>query len=269
MKKHRIGIHGVPRSGTTWLGELINSSPIVQYKFQPLFSYELKGLLSESSNLNEINDFFNKLTVTKSSFLDQLERKKRGIIPEFDKQIITHIVYKEVRYHNIIKNLMKNDQKIKIVGIVRNPLATIDSWFRASREFRIDLGWSELEEWQFAKSKNLNKPEEFNGYNRWKEVAYLFHDLELKHQNRFLLINYDNLLKNTKNEVKRLFDFCNLRITEQTTEFMQKSRKFDKIDDYSVYNSKVNDERWKNSLNMHIVQAITEDIKNTSLEKYL
>lgn len=45
----------------------------------------------------------------------------------FEKNEITHIVYKEVRYHHIIKNLLLKDSSIKIIGIIRNPLATINS----------------------------------------------------------------------------------------------------------------------------------------------
>ena len=124
MKKKRIAIHGVPRSGTTWLGEIINSSSNVKYKFQPLFSYELKDSLDKNSELVEIDDFFEKLEKMNSPFLDQEEAKKKGIIPVFEKNEITHIVYKEVRYHHIIKNLLLKDSGIKIVGIIRNPLAT-------------------------------------------------------------------------------------------------------------------------------------------------
>ena len=34
-----VAIFGVPRSGTSWLGQIFNSSPMVAYRFQPLFSY--------------------------------------------------------------------------------------------------------------------------------------------------------------------------------------------------------------------------------------
>lgn len=39
---HKIAIHSVPRSGSTWLGEILNSSANVKYCFQPLFSYKFK-----------------------------------------------------------------------------------------------------------------------------------------------------------------------------------------------------------------------------------
>ena len=38
---------GVPRSGTSWFGELFNSSPRVAYRFQPLFSYAFKDAIKD------------------------------------------------------------------------------------------------------------------------------------------------------------------------------------------------------------------------------
>ena len=49
LKYIPVAIHGVPRSGTSWIGEIINSSPNVLYKFQPLFSYALKDFLTTFS----------------------------------------------------------------------------------------------------------------------------------------------------------------------------------------------------------------------------
>ena len=39
---------GVARSGTSWLGQIFDSSPEVRYSFQPLFSYEFKNRVNEN-----------------------------------------------------------------------------------------------------------------------------------------------------------------------------------------------------------------------------
>lgn len=269
MNEKRIAIHGVPRSGTTWLGEIINSSPNVRYKFQPLFSYELKGFLDENSDLNDIKAFYNKLNFINAPFLDQDEAKAKGIIPIFNKGHITHIAYKEVRYHNIIKNLLLKDPEIKIIGIIRNPLATMCSWINSPREFRRDLEWSEIEEWQKAIKKNCNRPEEFFGYEKWKEVAFLFEELEIQYPTNFLLVNYNMLLKETYRQVERIYSFCDLNIMEQTIDFVNKSKSVDKNTTYSVFKVKDKDDTWLNSLNNIIINTIEQDLKGTQLEKYL
>ncbi len=269
MDKKRIGIHGVPRSGTTWLGEIINSSPHVKYKFQPLFSYELKDFLSESSQASTIDDFFEKLDHTKSAFLDQEEGKEKGIIPIFKKEKSTHIVYKEVRYHNILENLLAKDPEIKIIAIIRNPLATMNSWLKSPREFRKDLGWSEMDEWKEANKKNQFKKEEFFGFEKWKEAASLFIKLEKKYQHRFTIVEYSNILSRTFDEVDRLFKFCELELTDQTIEFLEASKKTEKNSTYSVFRCKDDDDDWRHNLNKNIIEEIEKDLKDTKLEKYL
>ncbi len=56
----KIAVHGVPRSGTSWLSEIFNSSPRVLFKYQPLFSYVLKDFLNPGSSREEIGAFFEK-----------------------------------------------------------------------------------------------------------------------------------------------------------------------------------------------------------------
>ena len=59
---------------------------------------------------------------------------------------------KMVRYHHLVEKLLKEIDQIKIIGIVRNPCAVINSWFKAPREFNKE--WDPLEEWRYA-TKNL------------------------------------------------------------------------------------------------------------------
>ena len=56
MKK-TIALFGVPRSGTSWLGQIFDSCPDVIYKYQPLFSYAFKNRLNMQSSFDEISNF--------------------------------------------------------------------------------------------------------------------------------------------------------------------------------------------------------------------
>ena len=71
-----IAIFGAPRSGTTWLGQIFNSSVNTLYRYQPLFSYEFKNRLDENSSKHDINKFHSDLINSKSNFvLTNLEFK--------------------------------------------------------------------------------------------------------------------------------------------------------------------------------------------------
>jgi len=266
----RIAIHSVPRSGSSWVGQIFNSSPSVIFKFQPLFSYALKSFLNENSSKQEIDRFFKKLTIIKDDFIDQIEQINNGNYPIFSKTEPEIICYKEVRYHYILENLLEKDEDIKIIGIVRNPYAVISSWLKASKEFKKELNWKELEEWRFAPKKNNCRIEEYNGYEKWKEVAGMFLDFEKKFPNNFYLLKYSDLLANTQDSVKKIFSFCEIEYSPQTERFISESLTTNKTDAYSVYKKKNKvDIEYKKFLNVEIINEISKDIKNTELEKFL
>ncbi len=264
-----IAIHSAPRSGSTWLGSIFNSSPEVVYKYQPLFSYALKGFIDQNSSPELIKDFFHRLQVMQDDFMDQIVDKEKGRVPNFEKGNPSAVVYKEVRYHHILENMLNNHPQLKVIGLVRNPMATISSWLNAPREFRADEGWKVDEEWRWAPKKNQNKIEEFNGFEKWKEVALLFEKLCKQYPQRFYLLNYDDLLNNTLQQVQSLFDFAGIVMTPQTEDFLKKSRSVSVNDAYGVYKKKTADDQWKNKLPQSIVDTIKSDLDGTILQKYL
>lgn len=266
----RIAIHSVPRSGSTWLGEIFNSHPSVNYNYQPLFSYAFKGYLTPHSELNDIVSFYEKIAQSDDEFINQSEARNGNKLPIFKKEHkYNTVVYKEVRYHNIIRNLLLKDEQIIIIGLIRNPIATIHSWLKAPREFRKDLGWDENLEWRFAPKKNMNKPEEYNGFEKWKETTFLFEKLQTEFPERFKIIVYNNLLKNTISEVKEMFNFCGLPMHKNTLQFLESSMSHNNINSYSVFKVKKDDKKWVDNLSPDIIESITKELKGSSLEKYL
>ena len=106
-----VAVHGVPRSGTSWIGEILNSSPHTAYRYQPLFSYAHKDYLSNTSSRDDIQSFFARLLHCSDEFTNQVVRRSSRDFPVFRKQHVTHVVYKEVRYINILSNLMNREEE--------------------------------------------------------------------------------------------------------------------------------------------------------------
>jgi hypothetical protein len=266
----KIAIHSAPRSGSSWLGQIFNSSPKTCFRFQPLFSYAFKGYLNEKSSQEDISNFFEKIAESDDDFLLQRDKVENGEYPSFSKDDeFTHIVYKEVRYHNIIKNMLTKDKELKVIGLIRSPFAVIDSFLRSTREFREDLGWKEIEEWKIADKKNLNKPEEFFGYEKWKEVYFIFKELEIQYKDRFCMVYYEDLIKDTVNEIERVFNFCNLEVNMQTIKFLNDSKSSERRSVYSVFRDKLIDDKWKDSLNELIFTEISNDLKTNNMNQFL
>ncbi|WP_138419832.1 sulfotransferase family protein [Aquibacillus sediminis] len=267
--KEIISIHGVPRSGTTWLGQILDSSPEVRYKYQPLFSYAYKDRINLQSSKDDIYNFYKELYKKYDDFLDQTKQKNIGIHPTFleKNEYPDRLVTKMVRYHFLIPHLLNNVSDLKCLLIVRNPCGSLKSWKNAPREFSSE--WNFDEQWEFGQNKNNFRPEEYYGFHKWKEATKLFLEMKRQHKERVFLVKYENLVKNPVDMSEKIFDFFGLDYTSQTSNFIKDSTKIKQKDVYSVFKGKKDVNDWKNDLNGSIVNKVYQDIKGTELEQFL
>lgn len=262
----KFAIFGVPRSGTSWLSQIINSHSDVVLRFQPLFSYAHKGKLHTDSSKEDIDCFYEEILNSQDKFalMDTESHKK---YPKFFKSDnATHLGFKETRYLHVIENLLQKSD-IKIIGIIRNPLATLDSWIRAPKEF--DKSWSVEEEWRYAKKKNLGREEEFYGFNKWKEVAENFMIFEKDFPESFKLVDYSELNADPFEVTKKLFNFCGLDFSKQVEDFILQSSSIHDEDPYSVFRQKLDDNLWKSRLPANIIQEVLAETRSTKLNRFL
>jgi hypothetical protein len=267
MPIKNIGIFGTPRSGTSWLGHIFNSYPEVALRFQPLFSYGHKGRLTTHSSAEEIRTFFKEILYSQDAFATMKSEAQKDY-PDFHKSAVpTHIVFKETRYLHIIENMLAQCSEVKIIGIVRNPLAVLASWVLAPKEFTPE--WDIYSEWRGAPSKNLNRPEEFFGFDKWKESTGAFLRFETQFPQQFLLVRYNELNSAPLETTKRVFDFCGLEVCDQVQEFLLASKSRHDPDPYSVFRSHASDERWRGILPDKIAKQIMLEVKNTPLDSFL
>ena len=164
---------------------------------------------------------------------------------------------------------MRRSDNIYLCAVIRNPLSTISSWLKAPREFRQDLGWSAQEEWRYALKKNLNKPEEFNGYEKWKEATNIFLHLKTIYPSRVYIAKYSNFLSNPNEEAQNLFDAIGLEMTDTTEKFLHQSSNNDNVDPYAVFRTNQRDDKWKTKLDPIITQQIINDVQGTALQEYV
>ena len=131
---------------------------------------------------------------------------------------MTHVVYKEVRDHHILENMMHQLDDTLLVAAIRSPLGAINSRSACPASFARTWDGQEIEEWRFADKKNAGKPEEFNGYEKWKEATRLFMRLHNRYPNRVHLLHYSRLLRDPVTETERLFGFLNLQVSKSHLE---------------------------------------------------
>lgn len=262
-----VAIHGAPRSGTSWLGQIFNSAPDVAYRYQPFFSYAFRGRIGENATKDELEAFFSDLMSSQDDFLLQsgsasLANKN----PTFQKSSASHLVYKEVRFHHFLPHLMRLSPQLKAIGVVRDPRSVLASWFQAPREF--DSAWSRQREWRHARLKNNGLAENWYGFERWKELCALFLHLSGQYPERFRIVQYEHLVETTKIAVEELFGFCGIAGNEQTDRFVQESTSRDDGDPYGVYRKKVK-RGIETKLDPGIEREVVGELRNTALERFL
>ena len=267
-----ISIHGVPRSGTSWLGQIFNKHSQVTYKFQPLFSYRFKGRVSLDSSPDDIRMFLDELyQVNNDDFIAGKWPNLSDINPTdivFHKKPSQEImVMKEVRYHHLIERFIQCIPNMRIVGIVRNPCAVINSWLKAPKEFQKE--WDVMSEWRYAQSKNLGRIEEYYGFEKWKELAMDFLNFEQKYPNNFFLLQYEHLVMKPIEVLNEVFSFSGLHMESQVVDFIKASQSHHLDDTYAVYKSPSVKDRWHEELDSSISEEITSELRGTSLERFL
>jgi len=265
----KIGIvAGVARSGTSWLGQIIDSSPEVSYRFQPIFSYAFKNAINEDSSKEEIQAFFTGVNDSQDDFLTQSDKREAGLYPTFEKLTPPALlVLKLARHQYVLATILRFFEQVKLIAIVRNPCGVINSWLQNPADF--PPGSDVRAEWRFGACKNAGLAENFYGYYKWKEVANMYLDLKAKHPDRVIVVNYDELVDNTVEVATEVFDFLDLSMGEQSQSFIHAchSKHHDNL--YSVFKDKSVKDRWRKELDPYIISEIHEDLKDTRLGRFI
>jgi hypothetical protein len=268
--KKIINIHGVPRSGTSWLGALFDSSPNVLYKYQPMYRKPLKGMIDHESSREQIDSYFKILYRYSDDMVSLEEEKRKGIHPEFEikTQNPVYLVSKHVRHHYLIPHLLELLDNFKVVAIVRNPCAVLNSW-RTTPPPTYNPAWDFAREWQFAPSKNRFRPEWYYGFHRWKEAAKLFLEMETAYPSKFYLVRYADLVADVNSCITKIFNFCKIPLEPQTRQFCLVSRQKCVSDVFGVFKGGKKIDDWKNKLDQDIVKSIYSDLIGSEFEAFL
>jgi hypothetical protein len=220
-----IALFGCPRSGTSWLGQIFNSAPDVAYRYQPLFSYEFKDWFGRHGlDDDSLAAFHAALFDAQSDFvLQALQPAKTQ--PDW-------MVWKEVRYHQLMAPLMQQRGLDALVYLFRPPVDVINSWYLAPREFR--TGQSIHAEFRNAPSKNTD-PSEYNGFEKWKQSMAMAIALKKSHPERVHLVSYERLREDPLVRTAALFECLGIAVAPSVAAFLAESTARRDDDPYSVF----------------------------------
>lgn len=268
MYKSIVVIIGMPRSGTSWLGQIVDSSPRVRFRLSPLFSYAFKNAVNEHSGREEYERVFRGAYESNEAFMSRVEERNAGHYPVFEDkdEQPDFLAIKMTRFHNLITRMVQLFDNLKMVAIVRHPCGAIHSWLSTPKEFPRDA--DPMEEWCNGACRKRG-PEEFWGFEDWKKVTRLHMKLEQDFQNRFRILQYESLIEHPIRETQKLFDFLGLGYTEQTGRFLKDSHQKHDEDPYAVFKNPAVKDKWRTALHADIQEEIIRSIQNTELERFL
>lgn len=267
MYKTVIAIVGMPRSGTSWLGQIFDSSPNVAYRLEPIFSYAFKNAVDENSTKDEYKGLFDGIYISHDDFLLQKDKREAGTYPTFLKRESPEfLAFKTTRFHHLLENMMRYFENLKMVSIVRHPCGAINSWLNTPREFPATA--DPMKEWRTGNCRKTAK-EEFWGFDDWKKVTSMHMEFAKIYPEQFKIIRYEDLVEDTLPRTMELFNFTGLDLEGQTISFIRECHNHHNSDSYAVFKKKDVSCTWKDSLPKEIQKEIIEEIKGTPLEIFL
>ena len=268
MYERLAAITGMPRSGTSWIGQIVDSSPEVRYKMSPLFSYEFKNRIKEGATREDWEKVLRGAYLSENDFMNQTTRRKAGEYPTFvGKQ--PHpplLVIKYNRFQNLTEEMLELLPEMKVLAVVRHPCGAMHSWLTAPKEFPPDA--DPLEHWRSGAAKKCGYGD-FFGFDDWCWVTRLHVRLAAERPEQVRLVRYEAFVNDAEPETRALFDWLGLEYTEQTASFLRKSQTTSVAGDYSVFRSPGVKDRWRSELQPEIRDAILSELEGTDLARFL
>lgn len=258
---------GMPRSGTSWLGQIFDSVPSVAFRMEPLFAYRFKNCIDTHSSKEAIEQFLCNVYQTDDDFILQKENRAKGYYPVFAKDAQSKVlVVKTTRHHHLLSTYLAAIDNLSVVSIIRHPCAVINSWIKSDREFN-KKGCSVDTDWRSGACRKT-ADEEYWGFDDW--LAITKQHVELSHRcDRMHLIRYSDLMNDAMKEVRLLFDRLGVDFAQQTQEFLQHCHERHIDDPYAVFKSRAVEHSWKQELRSDIADEIVCDVRANGLDLFL
>jgi hypothetical protein len=261
-------ITGMPRSGTSWIGQIVDSSPDVRYRMSPLFSYEFKNQIRERATRDDWERVLRGAYASENDFMNQTTRRKAGEYPTFGTKQANPslLVIKYNRFQNLTEEMLELLPEMKLLAVVRHPCGAMHSWLTAPKEFPPDA--NPLEHWRSGAAKKSGYGD-FFGFEDWCWVTRLHARLAHERPEQMRLVRYEKFVDDVEAETRALFDWIGLEYTEQTAAFLRASQHSSVSGDYSVFRSPAVKDRWQSELQPEIRDAILSELKGTDLARFL
>lgn len=266
-------VSGSTRSGSTWLAEIISASPDCAQIFEPISPTHVK----EARRIGFGYDTYIKKGVNWPEAEKFMGRILEGkiITPWTTSQIpiskipkIRNIIVKFVRANLMLDWLIERFPIRPPAVIVRHPCAIVASqqkkgWVPTlesllKNDFFLDYPGLKQD------IMTLNRPEEVLAI-RWCMRYYL--PLKVLDKSRFVLVIYEDLVRQGVEEIRRLYDRWNIALTEQSINSIARPSKT-AVSDSQIFQGKDPLAGWRSKLTQEEIRNIINVTRIFSLDLY-
>jgi hypothetical protein len=190
------------------------------------------------------------------NFMNQNTQREVGEYPRYSKQAYRPILgFKTTRHFEMVEHyLQEAGDIVRVVAVIRNPFAAINSWIKTDREFS-KKGCMQ-KDWLDGKCRK-GEVGEYWGFQDWAWSTRLFLRLSGQYGN-IMMLRYEDLVFDAVEHCERLFSYLDIDITAQTRNFLAASQRKDLGGPYSVFRTRNVVNRWRTELSQEIVSSIEE-----------
>ena len=259
---------GMPRSGTTWLSQIFESSPDFIVRLSPNYSCPLKNHLSLDSSGDEWISSLTAAVNTHDEFMTQNFRRATGELSTFPPrsiQTVKRLAIKDTRFHDLYQRYMELFGEAQVIYLVRHPGGVLNSWWR-SKEFPANATFAD--EWRGGKCRKIEGPGEYWGFDDWRNLTTQYLALEEQAPERFRVCRYEELVRNREQVTSELFEFAGCTLHSETRAFLQDSQSRHDDRTYAVFKSPSVADRWRSELPEDIQKTIRAELAGTPLEEF-
>lgn len=242
-------ILGSPRTGTTWLGTQLLKHPETITWHEPYIGWHLDQLKNMYYNRHDY--FFSKHH--KNNWLPQLRKLILARTYSMAQTLEKNVIIKEPNGSGAADLLMECFPNSRLIFLLRDGRDVVDS----------QLDTHQKDSWA-KKSLALKRPEIKNekmrlelikSYaNYWERLTKIVWESFQKHQPQLrLLVKYEELRENTFEHLKKIYNFLNIEVDDETLNSIIKRHDFDNIPSnqkgLGKFYRSASPGRWKKSFN--------------------
>ena len=188
-------ILSMPRSGSSFLSQLIEADGTTALRLSPFFSYTFRKMSYELNDMNDIKMWCNALVLSDDPFVCQEVRRETGEYPSVQSETEKRVLYiKDTRNFFDYVRLFFISQEINFIFLSRALPTQLNSWLSSPEWKGLDYNANNILYANNRKNLEDNPTDEYWGIADYFYFDRLMNDFIKKFPKRCVQVHYEDLV---------------------------------------------------------------------------